>query len=278
MAPPQLQYVEANGLRFAYHEEGRGPLVLLVHGFPDTAHTWAHARPALAQAGFRAVTPFTRGYHPTAVPVDGAYDGATLGRDLLALIAALGEERAIVVGHDWGASAAYAAAALEPARLRFLVTVAIPHPASLRPLPRLLWGGRHMLAFRRRGAEAKVRADDFAYVDTLVRRWSPSWQVPEGETRAVKDAFRQPGCLEAALGYYRAIRLRLPAALYRPIQVPSAVFCGEDDPILKPSDYERARRWYGAPHEIVRMPGGHFLHREHPERFARELLRLLPAR
>jgi pimeloyl-ACP methyl ester carboxylesterase len=187
----ELRYVTANGVRFAYLEEGAGPLVLLVHGFPDTAHTWDEVRPALAGAGFRAVSPCTRGYFPTAVPADGRYDNVTLGRDVLAWIDALGERQAIVVGHDWGASAAYVAAALGPERVRFLVTVAIPHPASLRPSPRLIWGARHMLLFQRANAEAKVRANDFAHVDELVRRWSPAWNVPAGETAPVKEAFGQ---------------------------------------------------------------------------------------
>ncbi|HEY8086236.1 MAG TPA: alpha/beta fold hydrolase, partial [Polyangiaceae bacterium] len=133
MASPRTPFfLEANGVRFAYLEEGQGPLVLLVHGFPDTAHGWDAVRPAIAAAGYRVVSPFTRGYAPSAIPADGAYDTETLGRDVLALIDAFGENRAIVVGHDWGASAAYAAATLAPDRVSLLVTVAIPHPASLR--------------------------------------------------------------------------------------------------------------------------------------------------
>src|SRR5262249_9610765 len=124
--------LDANGLRFAYLEEGTGPLVVLVHGFPDTAHTWDAVRPALASAGYRAVSPYTRGYHRTEIPKDGRYDVETLGRDVLSWIGALGETSAVVVGHDWGATAAYAAAALAPDRVRFLATVALPHPASLR--------------------------------------------------------------------------------------------------------------------------------------------------
>lgn len=270
-----LQYLTANGVRFAYMEEGQGPLVLLVHGFPDTPHTWSEVRPALARAGFRAVSPYTRGYHPTAVPADRRYDSVTLGRDVLAWIEALGERQAIVVGHDWGASAAYLAAALDPERVRFLVTVAIPHPASLRPSLRLLWGARHMLRFQLRDAEAKVRADDFAHVDELVQRWSPAWKVPSGETLPVKESFRHPESLSAALGYYRALSLRPPAELRTRIRVPSAVFAGSDDAILERADYERARSWYTAPHEIIHMPGGHFLHREHPTQFIAELLRVL---
>jgi pimeloyl-ACP methyl ester carboxylesterase len=270
-------HVSANGVRFAILEEGQGPLVLLLHGFPDTAHTWDEVRPALAAAGYRAVSPFLRGYAPTSIPADGRYDSVTLGRDTLALISTLGADQAIVVGHDWGASAAYAAASLEPGRVKLLVTIAIPHPASLRPIPRLVWRARHFLALRRRGAEARVRANDFAVVDELVRRWSPAWQVPPGETDAVKEAFRQPGCLDAALGYYRALGLRVQPEASARIVCPSAVFSGDDDGIVNHGDYERARRWFRGPHEVVRMPGGHFLHREHPERFIAELLRVLAA-
>ena len=97
------RFVDANGLRFAYLEEGRGPLVLLVHGFPDTAHSWDHVRPLIAAKGYRVVAPFTRGYSPTAIP-DHDADLETLARDVLALIPALGETSAIVVGHDFGAA------------------------------------------------------------------------------------------------------------------------------------------------------------------------------
>src|SRR5690348_7468243 len=119
----EIRTVSANGLRFAYLEEGEGPLVLMLHGFPDTPHTWDEVRPAVARAGFRCVTPFTRGYAPSEIPAVEAYDAETLGRDALALIAALGEEKAVLVGHDFGAGAAYSAAGLEPEHLRFLVTM-----------------------------------------------------------------------------------------------------------------------------------------------------------
>src|ERR1700683_576905 len=107
-------FVTANGLRFAYLEQGQGPLVLLVHGFPDTPHTWDRVMPEVARAGYRVVAPYTRGYHPTEIPPNGPFDADTLGRDLIGLIEALGEKQAIVVGHDFGAGAAYAAAAIAP--------------------------------------------------------------------------------------------------------------------------------------------------------------------
>jgi pimeloyl-ACP methyl ester carboxylesterase len=265
-----------DGTEFAYLEEGAGPLVILVHGFPDTARTWDAVRPALAAAGYRVVSPNTRGYWPTAIPADGRYDSDRLGQDVLDWIPALGEREAIVVGHDWGASAAYCAAHLAPDKIRFLVTVAIPHPLSLKPSPRMLWAARHFFSLRWSSAEARCRAHDFQHIDELVQRWAPAWRVPKGETDPVKEAFRQPGCLPAALGYYRAVGLRPPSSLRGKVRVPSAVFSGAHDFALRRRDYEKAARFYEAPHQIVHMDGGHFLHREHPQRFLEELLGVLP--
>ncbi len=272
-----MDFVVANGLRFAYLSEGSGPLVLLLHGFPDTAHTWDRVMGEIARAGFRAVAPFMRGYHPTAIPADGDYDGDTLGRDVLALIEALGENQAIVVGHDWGALAAYTAASLGPERVRMLITVGVPHPGAVLPTLKMLWSVRHFLVLRgKRGAE-KVRANNHAYVDHLVRRWSPAWRdIPAEETARVKQAFAEPGVVEAACGYYAALKPRVPASLRAQINVPAVAFAGLHDNISARA-YERARRRFAASYEVVHVPGGHFMHREHPTEFIAELLRLLRA-
>jgi pimeloyl-ACP methyl ester carboxylesterase len=98
--------------------------------------------------------------------------------------------------------------------------------------------------------------------------------VPAGETARVKAAFAEPGCLDAALGYYRAMSPKLPPSLRGPITVPSVSFAGEDD-MISTRLYEKARTCFTASYEVVQMPGGHFMHREHPEHFARELVRVL---
>lgn len=270
-----MDTLDARGQRFAYLAAGRGPLVVLVHGFPDTAHTWDAALPALAAAGYRAVAPFTRGYAPSAPAADGAYDSDTLGADIIAWIEALGADRAIVIGHDWGASAAYAAAATRPDRVRLLIALALPHPRALKPSPRLAWAARHMLALRRPGAAAAVARDDFAYVDELWRRWSPAWTaIPATETAAVKAAFRTPGCLDAALAYYRALGLRLPAGHRPDIRVPTVALAGEDD-IVPTRAFERARHCFAGPYQVIAMPGGHFMHREHPDVAVPELVKIV---
>lgn len=268
-----MKTIAVNGTQLAYLEEGEGPLVVLCHGFPDTAHTWDRVRPALARAGYRAVSPFMRGYAPSIVPPDGRYDSDTLGCDVLALIDALGGP-AIVVGHDWGASAVFSAAGLGPDKIRLLITMAIPHPAAIRPSLSLMWSVRHFVTLRLPGAADRARANDFALIDELVARWSPGWDVPPAETDAVKRAFSEPGCLEAALGYYEAMTLVLPKSQRRRVEVDAVAFAGLHD-IIAPEQYDRAAKRYDKRYEVVRVPGGHFMHRQHPDDFERELLRVL---
>jgi pimeloyl-ACP methyl ester carboxylesterase len=273
--PDEVRFVDANGLRFGYFESGSGPLVLLIHGFPDTAHSWDPTRRALAAAGFRAVAPFTRGYAPTSIPPTEAYDSDTLGNDVIALVRALGGGApAVVVGHDWGASAAYSAAALGPEVVRLLVTIAIPHPASVTPTPSVLWAVRHFFALNRGSALRWVPDDDFAYIDELLHRWSPRWNPGPEESAEVKAIFRNPQNLDAALGYYRALRPWPPRSHKMKISVPSVSFAGDSD-IMPVGAYEKARAMFTGPYEVVQMRGGHFMHREHPEEFNEKLLRVL---
>ena len=201
--------VRANDLQFGVLEAGSGPLALCLHGFPDAAHTWRHLLPALAGAGFHAVAPFMRGYAPTGVPADGAYQLGALIADAVALHEVLGgDSDAVLIGHDWGAEAAYGAAAYAPDRWRRLVTLAVP-PAALDEvlfsdydqLRRFFY----LFMFRDPAgfAEAVVARDGMAFLDRLWRDWSPGFQ-PGEHLAQVKQCLRQRANLTAALGYYRA--------------------------------------------------------------------------
>jgi pimeloyl-ACP methyl ester carboxylesterase len=269
-----VKFVDANGLKFAYLEEGTGPLVLLLHGFPDTPHTWDHVRPLIAKKGYRAVSPFMRGYAPTGIP-DRDADQETIAKDALALITALGEESAIVIGHDWGAAAAYGAASLDPERVKKLITVAIPHPAAVKPTPKVLWSVRHFVAYKLPGAPQRFARNDFAALPEIYRRWSPAWNAPAEEFTAVRKSFSDPRSLHAAFGYYRSLSPILPRHLRGKIGVPTVSFSGSDDPGVTVADFERARGRYEKDYTVEAMGGGHFLHREHPEEFATRLLRHL---
>ena len=203
----RARMVAANGLEFGVLEAGDGPLALCLHGFPDSAHTWRHLLPALADAGFHAVAPFLRGYAPTSVPDDACYSVGALVADAVALHQALdGDGRAVLIGHDWGAEAAYGAAAFAPDRWRRMVALGSPPPAldpvlfgdyqQLKRFFYLFWF-RDSLA---RAAEV-VAADGMAVLDRLWRDWSPGYDAAEDLVR-VKDSLRQPTNLLAAISYY----------------------------------------------------------------------------
>src|SRR5687767_9325960 len=163
--------VTANDVDFAYLEAGSGPLALCLHGFPDTAHTWRHLLPALADAGFHAVAPWLRGYAPTAIPADGRYQVGAVVADACALHQALGgDDRAVLIGHDWGALAAYGAAAHQPGLWRKVVTAAVPPPSTMGQglfsfdQLRRSW---YMYFFQHPLADVLVGLDDLAFIARL---------------------------------------------------------------------------------------------------------------
>ncbi|MFT5354670.1 MAG: pimeloyl-ACP methyl ester carboxylesterase [Polyangiales bacterium] len=254
-----------------------GPLVLLVHGFPDTARTWDALGPRVAAEGFRVIAPYTRGYAPSAVPADGKYDSDSLGRDLIELLDALGEDKAMLVGHDWGASACLGAAALYPERIERLATLAIPHPAVMKPSLGLLWDARHFIAYKLPGAEKRFAKNDFAALEAIYERWSPAFDWPDSEFESAKNSFSSPGCLDAAFGYYRALTTKLPPGMRKKIEVPSLVLGGKSDPIASEANFEDSRRRFTGDVQIKMVPGGHFLHREYPDDLFNALMPFLKA-
>ena len=260
--------VRANGLQFGVLEAGSGPLALCLHGFPDAAYTWRHLLPALAGAGFHAVAPFMRGYAPTAVPADGAYHLGALVADAVALHEVLGgDANAVLIGHDWGAEAAYGAAAFAPGRWRRLVTLAVP-PAALDEVLfsdyEQLKRSFYLFMFRDPAglAETVVARDDLAFLDKLWRDWSPGFQPGEHLAR-VKDCLRQPANLAAALGYYRAAVDQEAAARQAP--QPTLYLHGARDGCIG-VDLVRGAERLLAPSSrmIVIDDAGHFLHLEEP--------------
>ena len=267
--------VEANGQTFACLSEGEGPLVLLFHGFPDTPHCWDKTRAALAAAGYRAVSPFMRGYVPTTIPEHDDYEIDTLGADALGLISALGAERAVLVGHDWGASTVYSAAALGPEKVEALVTVGIPHQAGVKPTPSLAWAVRHFLTLKMPGAVRRFKANDFAQVEMFYRRWSPTWDLSADELEAAKNAFAAPGCANAALGYYRQLSLKPPPSSALPVHAPTMCIFGEDDPALTRDIYQKSAHIFQSTYRVEPCAGGHWAHQEDSEKFIGLLLSFL---
>ncbi|WP_218129879.1 alpha/beta fold hydrolase [Pseudonocardia oroxyli] len=200
--------MRAGEIDFGILEAGEGPLALCLHGFPDTAHTWRHLLPRLAEAGFHAVAPFTRGYAPTSVPADGAYQIGALVADANNLHTALGaDSSAVIIGHDWGAGTAYAAASTFPELWSKLVILAVPPATAVLSLlggydqMKRSW---YMSVCASPQGEAVVAADDFAFLERLWRDWSPGYD-PTPDMQDVRASLGKAEALTAALGYYRAL-------------------------------------------------------------------------
>ncbi len=272
--------VHANGLEFAYLADGPpdGPLALCLHGFPDTAHTWRHLLPDLADAGFHAVAPFMRGYAPTSIPDDGRYQTGALSRDANRLHEALGGgDDAVLVGHDWGALAAYGAVAHEPHRWRRVVTAAVPPTQSVMESfftydqLRRSW---YTFFFQSPLAEAAVPIDGYAFIDRLWADWSPGYDASWDVAR-VKEAIGTPERTLAAISYYRDLYdgarhdpdlAGEQAAAMSPTPQPTLYLHGLDDGCFAIDAIGDPLRFLAEGSEAAYVAGaGHFLHVEKPD-------------
>jgi pimeloyl-ACP methyl ester carboxylesterase len=289
-SPTSTGAITANGVAFAYLEAGPadGPLALCMHGFPDTAHTWRHLLPRLADAGFHVVAPFLRGYAPTAVPSDGRYDTGTLALDACALHEALGGATdAVLIGHDWGALLAYPAAAHQPERWSKVVTLAVPPPASLgfgffdfEQLKRS-W---YVFLFQTPLAELAVSLTDHAVLDGLWADWSPGYDRTWDVAR-VKESLGSEANLTAAIGYYRAMfagpsddpaTAAAQAAGETVPPQPTLYLHGTNDGTMGIEVIGPVTDHLAPGSELVVVEGaGHFLHLEQPDLVNGHILRFL---
>jgi len=193
-----VRRINGDNIELSVLDEGEGPAVLLLHGFPDSSRLWRHQIPALSAAGLRVIAPDLRGYGGSARPE--AIDDYRVGRsvaDMIAILDALDVERAHVVGHDWGAGVAWAFALTAPDRVQRLAVLSVGHPAAFvrRTIAdrEQAW---YTLLFQFPEAEELLRRDDWA----LLRAWMAS----HPDLDAVLADLARPGALTAALNWYRA--------------------------------------------------------------------------
>ncbi len=266
----------AGGQTFRYVDSGQGPLLLLLHGFPDLPTSWDSIRAHLNAAGYRTVAPYLRGYHPATLSERG-FDTDDQADDVALLLDALGEPTAVVIGHDWGADTTYSSASKHPDRVTKMVALGIPHPATLRASARAAVAGRHFVWFKLPWAQTTAKLFGLRMVGRLYRRWAPSWQGPQRDASvaAAVDAFRDDRVLRGALAYYKALRPGHP--LYRQrITVPALVVGGTDEPPVLQAGYAATPRRFTAPCDVRLLQGvGHWPHREKEDEFLDLLLAFL---
>jgi pimeloyl-ACP methyl ester carboxylesterase len=293
MKPDELKvkhrFVDLPGLRMHYVECGQGPLVVLLHGFPENWWSWRYQLEPLAQAGFRVVAPDLRGYGET--DTHGPYDLDTLAGDVCHFIAALGEQRAKVVGHDWGGAVAWHLAAKRPEFCERLVVMNCPHPVLMRE--RLLrnpswvqlkksWYFFFFL-IPRVPEWLLTREDAGNVVRTLKASSIDRAHLSPDEVRPFRDAIQRPGTARAMVDWYRTVvseGLKAPfsAPAYDDINANTLLIWGMRDPALGFADVVPGTERYVRRFRIERVPDcGHFVQSERPEAVNRALAEFLSA-
>lgn len=281
--------ITAGDIDVAYLTCGEGPLAICLHGYPDSAHTWRHLLPELAAAGYRAVAPFLRGYAPTSLAADGRYQVGVIGVDANELHEALGGDGdAVLIGHDWGAMATYAAATLAPERWRRVVAASVlPGPIAAQGFLsydqlRLSW---YMFFQLNPMSDFVIPADGYEFITRLWQDWSPGFDCADDVARFV-ECMDGPGRLEAALGFYRQTlqpELQDPALA----DAQNAAFSIPPQPLLYlhgAQDGCMSATLAEGVDDVLTVPGsrsvivpdaGHFLQLERPDVVNAEILRFL---
>jgi pimeloyl-ACP methyl ester carboxylesterase len=235
-APWGEMTIATNGIRLHAVTEGeRGPLVVLLHGFPECWYSWREYLHPLAEAGFRAVAPDMRGYDLSDKPKGVLnYQLPMLTADVLGLVEALGEQKAVIVGHDWGGVVAWRFAMEYPEAVEKLVVLNAPHPARMQEEL------RHVRQLRKSWyvfffqlpwlPEALIGSNPLRFLERGMRGSAVRKRaISDEDLRVYAEAWRQPGALTATINYYRAVvrwGMHLPN---RQIVAPTLLIWGEED-------------------------------------------------
>ena len=267
--------IETNGVTLDVQVEGDGRPVVLIHGFPDSKRLWSKIVPSLRDAGFQVIVPDMRGYGASSKPVEvDAYSMPMLAIDIVGILDALGHEKAHVVGHDWGAAAAWATASFAPERVDHLVALSVGHPSAFATAGleqrEKSW---YMLLFQYVGlAEDWLRRDDWANF----REWSQHPDVDAVIADLERDQSLTPG-----LNYYRATltpeTLTGPPLELPPIQSPTMGVWSSNDFALTERQMTGSSEFVKNTFRYERLDGpGHWMQWEAPERVSALLLDFLP--
>jgi pimeloyl-ACP methyl ester carboxylesterase len=271
----QEGYADLGEVQLHYVEAGEGPLVVLLHGFPEFWYGWRHQIDGLAAAGFRVVAPDMRGYNLSSKPEGvSSYDTDLLAADVRDLILERGASLACEAGHDWGGPAAWGVAMNNPEVVSRLAILNSPHPRRFlralldpRQLMRSWYMGVNQLPWL---PERLVRADGWKALRAGFENDArPGAFTPEDIERYV-EAWSQPGAMTAMLNYYRTFTRTSPLRLagrIRRVEAPTRVIWGDKDRYLEPSLAEPPRDDVPNLERVIRLPdASHWLQHDEPER------------
>jgi pimeloyl-ACP methyl ester carboxylesterase len=272
-------YAEIGDVRLHYVEAGDGPLIVLLHGFPEFWYGWRQQIAPLAAAGFRVVAPDMRGYNLSSKP-DGvaAYDTEKLAADVRDLIQERGAQSAMLVGHDWGGTAAWATAMIHPEVVDRLAILNAAHPRKLLEglhHPSQLRKSWYFFFFDLPGVpESVVQANHWHFFRHFVHAARPAY-TPEEMDRYV-EAWSQPGAATGMINYYRSsVRTppkRAESALV-PVKAPTLVIWGQDDGYLGPELAEPDHDDVPNLDRVERIPdASHWVHHDAAERVTQLLI------
>lgn len=272
MEPEEGIAVEVNGLKFNVLDAGTGPGVLLLHGFPDSSHLWRNQIPALVDAGFRVVAPDLRGFGRSDQPQTvEAYRMGEILDDIRGILRTLGVPRVHVVGHDWGAVAAWMFTITQPEKVDRLVAMSVGHPAIFfRPTMRQMQLSWYTLLFQFPGiAEALFPRDDWKFLK--------AWSSGAGDLDRYQEDLGRPGALTAGLNWYRANlhpqRLVEDAPAFPLIDKPVMGIWGARDVALSEESMTGSEKHLSGPWRYERFDdAGHWIPIEQPEKLNHLLL------
>ncbi len=279
------EQAEVNGVRLHYVEAGEGPLVVLLHGFPEAWFGWERQIPMLAEAGFRVVAPDMRGYNLSEKPRGWRnYERAHLSGDVAALIRHLGAERAHVVGHDWGSIVSWYTAMDHPEVVERLVVLDAGHPleavAALRR-PRQLLRSWYVFFFQvPRLPEALMRARNWRLLRDPFENDARPGAFDAGDMRRYIEAWSRPGAITAQVDYYRAafrhFRRDTKAQANPPVEAPTMVIWGENDKYGLPELARCENSEVPGLERVEILPGvSHWVQHDEPERIGKLLIEFL---
>ena len=265
--------IMTNGIRMHYVTQGAGPLIVLLHGFPEFWYSWRYQLPVLAEQGYRVVALDLRGYNDTDKPRTG-YDVATLLRDIQGLMHGLGYAKAVIIGHDWGGALAWAFAIRYPQMTERLIVLNAPHPGAF---------ARELRTFN------QLRKSWYMFFFQLP--WLPEWGLTRNHANAIgsilresavqkeaftediiakyREAMSKPGAMAAALKYYRQLLRSFPQQ--RPdeqvhVSVPTLLIWGEQDSALGIELTLGLEQWVDNLHIEYISDSGHWVQQEQPEK------------